>query len=125
MRADVGGFAGVGFRVGVVGVAVGVEADGGFEVEVWAVCVREVALEEVENLGGVLAGVEEGVSRDAVLFVRREKAGLVPDVEDDAVFFGVAAEILQREGIVRFFVDADGERGVDVVGGDVGHDFLT
>lgn len=62
----------------------------------------------MEDLGGFLAGVEEGVGGDAVLFVGGEEAGLVSDVEDDAIFLGVGAEILQREGVEGFFVDADG-----------------
>ena len=69
----------------------------------------EVGAEEVEDLDGVLAGVEEGVGRDTVLFVGGEEAGLVSDIEDDAVFLGVGAEVLQREGVEGFFVDANGK----------------
>ena len=54
-----------------------------------------------------------------------EEVGLVFDIEDDAVFWVVFGEVLQGEGVVGFFIDADGERGVDVIRGDVREERLA
>lgn len=84
-----------------------------------------VSTEGSKDLDGVLLGVEEGIGGDVGFFVGGEEAILVFDIENHPLLFGFGLEVAKRELVECLLIHADRKRGINVVGGDVGHDFLA